>query len=174
MADESWRLEAACREKPTALFFSERAETVAEAKAVCADCPVRSECLAFAQKTKQSDGIWGGFDEDERRKLRRKPRGPRLGQGKNGTEARRVAEALAKGYEMERCHRCGELYAAHRLHNHLAIGHRETHTEECPECHKQIRSSRIVGHMSTHWGYATENAQRKRLQRARARQEEAS
>jgi WhiB family redox-sensing transcriptional regulator len=44
---------------------------VAEAKAVCAACPVRRECLAFALRTEQVHGIWGGTTPDERAIARR-------------------------------------------------------------------------------------------------------
>jgi WhiB family redox-sensing transcriptional regulator len=45
-----------------------------EAKAVCAGCPVRPDCLAFALDTEQNDGVWGGLSETERRALKRKLR----------------------------------------------------------------------------------------------------
>ncbi len=32
---------------------------------------MRNACLAFALETDQEDGIWGGKDETERRRLRR-------------------------------------------------------------------------------------------------------
>lgn len=51
------------------LFYPERGEEVATAKAVCATCPVRAECLAAGLYEKY--GIWGGTSERERRKLRR-------------------------------------------------------------------------------------------------------
>jgi WhiB family transcriptional regulator, redox-sensing transcriptional regulator len=38
----------------------------AEALAICARCPVREACLAFAVGTGQPDGIWGGQTERER------------------------------------------------------------------------------------------------------------
>jgi WhiB family redox-sensing transcriptional regulator len=41
-----------------------------KAKAVCASCPVRTQCLEYALETGQ-EGIWGGKTEDERRSLRR-------------------------------------------------------------------------------------------------------
>jgi WhiB family transcriptional regulator, redox-sensing transcriptional regulator len=47
-------------------------ERVAEAKAICAACPVRRECLAFALRTQQSHGIWGGMTEEERATSRRR------------------------------------------------------------------------------------------------------
>jgi len=39
---------------------------VAEAKAICAGCQVRYECLAFALRTHQAHGVWGGLSEQER------------------------------------------------------------------------------------------------------------
>jgi WhiB family redox-sensing transcriptional regulator len=66
-----WRSAAACRSADPELFFpisdsGKSLEQVAEAKAVCAGCPVRRECLAFAVATQQVDGIWGGTTADER------------------------------------------------------------------------------------------------------------
>jgi len=37
-----------------------------EAKAICATCPVREECLEYALETNQDSGIWGGLDEEQR------------------------------------------------------------------------------------------------------------
>jgi WhiB family redox-sensing transcriptional regulator len=75
----SWRESAACRDAETELFFpvSSVGPAVAEtsrAKAICADCPVRQACLSYALATNQVYGIWGGYDEDERRVLRRRQR----------------------------------------------------------------------------------------------------
>ena len=72
----SWRESAACRRADPELFFpiGTTGTAVAEiqrAKAVCASCPVRQPCLTFALATRQEFGIWGGYDEDERRVLHR-------------------------------------------------------------------------------------------------------
>jgi WhiB family transcriptional regulator, redox-sensing transcriptional regulator len=67
-----WRQDAACRDLDTAIFFPETDEAAAAAKAVCATCPVREACLQFALITRQDDGVWGGLDENERRRLRRR------------------------------------------------------------------------------------------------------
>jgi WhiB family redox-sensing transcriptional regulator len=64
-----WRLAAACRGLDTKLFFPERGEDQYEAKIVCANCPVRAECLAAGINEKT--GVWGGTSERERRALRR-------------------------------------------------------------------------------------------------------
>ena len=69
----SWREQAACRTVEPDVFFPERGESVAAAKRVCAGCPVRDECLEFAEETLQKFGVWGGLSERQRR-LRRKGR----------------------------------------------------------------------------------------------------
>ena len=72
--DTAWRQEAACRDLDTSLFFPASDEDAGPAKAVCATCPVRELCLEFALITRQDDGVWGGLDETERRRLRRRRR----------------------------------------------------------------------------------------------------
>ena len=39
---------------------------VDRAKAVCADCRVRRQCLQYALATHQMHGVWGGTTEEER------------------------------------------------------------------------------------------------------------
>lgn len=71
---DDWRTDAACRDLDTAIFFpdTDAEAATAPAKAVCATCPVRDACLEFALVTRQDDGVWGGLDETERRRLRRR------------------------------------------------------------------------------------------------------
>jgi WhiB family redox-sensing transcriptional regulator len=68
LAAGDWRLRATCRFTDPELFFpisnsGKGLEQAAEAKAVCA---VRRECLAFAVRTRERHGIWGGTTEQER------------------------------------------------------------------------------------------------------------
>lgn len=44
----------------------------ADARAVCARCPVTAECLTYALEHDQRHGIWGGYDEHERELLKRR------------------------------------------------------------------------------------------------------
>jgi len=72
-----WRSDAACRDLPTDLFFpvghGPRAQDQARlAKQICADCPVRQECLDYALEGNSRYGVFGGLDEDERHRLRRR------------------------------------------------------------------------------------------------------
>lgn len=57
--------DARCRDAEPETFFVGDPERVAEAKAYCADCPIRVECLTMALKEKL-DGVWGGTTQYER------------------------------------------------------------------------------------------------------------
>lgn len=68
---EGWQARAGCKGADPDLFFpvpGDRA-TLANAKATCAVCPVRRECLTYALGTGSVYGVWGGADELERRAL---------------------------------------------------------------------------------------------------------
>ncbi len=67
-----WMQRASCRGADPALFFPERgANTAGKAKAICAGCGVREECLEYALADSESAGVWAGLAERERRRLRR-------------------------------------------------------------------------------------------------------
>jgi WhiB family redox-sensing transcriptional regulator len=74
---EGWRASGACVNSDPEIFFplprGGRAQ-LARARALCARCRVREPCLAFALRTRQEYGIWGGLTEDERRAHRRASR----------------------------------------------------------------------------------------------------
>ena len=75
--DVSWRSEAACSGVDSDVFFpasEEDEQAVAQAKAICAECPVREACLQYALATNQSAGVWGGLDAGDRRRMRRRIR----------------------------------------------------------------------------------------------------
>jgi WhiB family transcriptional regulator, redox-sensing transcriptional regulator len=81
-----WRHRAACLEQDPELFFpigttGPALIQIEEAKAVCLRCPVRETCLAWALEAGQTNGIWGGLDEDERRALKRRQARARRGRG---------------------------------------------------------------------------------------------
>jgi WhiB family redox-sensing transcriptional regulator len=71
-----WRHLAACRGMDPEQWFPTdegkgRESVGAQApRAVCAGCPVREQCLAWALRTGQDDGVWGGLTSPERRALR--------------------------------------------------------------------------------------------------------
>lgn len=70
-----WREQAACVDSDPELWFplSEgrvfEKETLA-AKRICAQCPVKLQCLDEAMPVTWLAGIWGGTTERERRALR--------------------------------------------------------------------------------------------------------
>src|SRR5690606_3263456 len=72
VADISWMDDGACVGADLDLFFPQRGDNdaVAAAKAVCATCPVTSECLEYALSERVTHGIWGGTSERERRRIR--------------------------------------------------------------------------------------------------------
>lgn len=82
-----WQFDAACRGEDSALFFApgyferreEKAARELRAKAICAVCPVRDECLEFALAARESHGVWGGLNEQERRHVLRQRRALRAG-----------------------------------------------------------------------------------------------
>jgi WhiB family transcriptional regulator, redox-sensing transcriptional regulator len=42
------------------LWFADTPSELERAKALCADCPIRSECLAEALQRAEPWGVWGG------------------------------------------------------------------------------------------------------------------
>jgi WhiB family redox-sensing transcriptional regulator len=72
----SWAPRARCVGEDPELFFPMGAgdrftDQVDRAKSVCHRCSVRAECLEWALVTCQDAGVWGGLDEEERRRIRR-------------------------------------------------------------------------------------------------------
>lgn len=66
-----WRSKAACQGWDTNVFFPQRGHLVAQAKRICADCPVTRECLEWAEETSTYHGVFGGLSPNERERLRR-------------------------------------------------------------------------------------------------------
>lgn len=68
-----WREHALCRGMDPDKFHPERwaQQKVRDAKAVCAKCPVATDCLEYALKNAEKIGIWGGTSEVERVRIRR-------------------------------------------------------------------------------------------------------
>lgn len=65
-----WIFEGGCAGTDPELFFPEKGNSHhAQARAICADCPVREACLSWALETRQSHGIWGGTTVNERRRI---------------------------------------------------------------------------------------------------------
>ncbi len=66
-----WQDGARCRDFDLEIFFPEQGRSGREAKRICAECPVRIECLNDALRRDERYGVWGGMSERERRRLKR-------------------------------------------------------------------------------------------------------
>ncbi len=71
--EDDWRERGACRDENPSLFFAPDHESPHQrrlretaAKTICSHCPVRTACRAYAVKTGELYGIWGGTTERER------------------------------------------------------------------------------------------------------------
>lgn len=73
--DMPWAVDAACAETDPEAWFPEKGGSTREAKAICAECLVRAECLDYALETRQRFGVWGMRSERERRELLGLPEG---------------------------------------------------------------------------------------------------
>jgi WhiB family redox-sensing transcriptional regulator len=76
VAEWAWQFQAACRGIDTSVFFHPdnergpaRIQRELQAKAICARCLVRDECLRSALMTRESYGVWGGTSPEDREAL---------------------------------------------------------------------------------------------------------
>lgn len=76
---ETWQRQAACRGKAATIFFPPVEDTYHHhrpgaydrGRAICVGCEVRGHCLAYALRTGQKFGLWGGLTPAERKQLQR-------------------------------------------------------------------------------------------------------
>lgn len=73
--DDSWMRDGACRKltpkQVDQIFFPDRGVSTEPAKAVCAQCPVKEQCLDYAMNNCERFGVWGGVSERTRREMRK-------------------------------------------------------------------------------------------------------
>ena len=77
LAEQVWRLNAACRGPQAMVFFppahferkEEKLERERRAKAICQMCSVQGSCLEYAVSIREQHGIWGGLNEAERKMM---------------------------------------------------------------------------------------------------------
>ncbi|WP_296140868.1 WhiB family transcriptional regulator [uncultured Tessaracoccus sp.] len=67
----AWQAEALCAQTDPEAFFPEKGGSTRDAKQVCLNCTVRTQCLEYALAHDERFGIWGGLSERERRRLKR-------------------------------------------------------------------------------------------------------
>ena len=80
----NWRASGACLHADPDLFFpissvGRALPQIARAKAICADCRVRQECLEFGYANSPLHGIWGGTTPEERQQAQRRTCGEPVG-----------------------------------------------------------------------------------------------
>lgn len=63
---------ALCAQTDPEIFFPNKGDSgsAADAKAICKQCEVQKECLAWAITNGEEYGVWGGLTPKERRSLR--------------------------------------------------------------------------------------------------------
>jgi WhiB family transcriptional regulator, redox-sensing transcriptional regulator len=79
LVEPAWRASACCRDSDAVHFFApshferkpEKDRREGAARALCAACPVRQQCLDYALLVQEPHGIWGGMNEMERRRVLR-------------------------------------------------------------------------------------------------------
>lgn len=89
-------LELPCRSDNPDLWFADTPSDLEQAKQLCVDCPVRSECLAGALARQEPWGVWGGEIFERGAVIARKrPRG----RPRKEDIAREAAERAARAQE---------------------------------------------------------------------------
>jgi len=125
VASPGWWFAGLCAQTDPELFFPEKGGSVREAKAVCARCPVRAQCLAHALAHGERYGVWGGLSEPERRRLKTaathrssaaQPRGQRTGRPAPGEVDEVVVARLMAGHSVAGASRVEVAQAAIGLH----------------------------------------------------------
>lgn len=72
----NWRAASACLNTDPDVFFpvavgAAASEQTSLALRICRGCQVRQQCLDFAVRSGEKDGIWGGTTPEERIRARR-------------------------------------------------------------------------------------------------------
>lgn len=65
-----WQDWAACGSLPSELFFPVKGGGTAIGRKICSACPVRLECLVHALRNNEQEGIWGGLNLKDRRRVK--------------------------------------------------------------------------------------------------------
>lgn len=112
--DGDWRSYALCGGMNPDLFFSEKQRSPDTEKAlrICADCPVRRQCLEFAESTASDYGVWGGTTAQRRRPGGVKARG--MGDGRRAGRPEHGDRAGAQRHRRRGTPVCTECLAAER------------------------------------------------------------
>ncbi len=69
-----WREQALCAQSDPEMWFPEGDHRITQgrqAKAICAKCPVQTQCLEEALANNDMFGVWGGLTASERHRIRK-------------------------------------------------------------------------------------------------------
>lgn len=91
---QDWMRDALCQGK-TGMFFVDNTtddDAINRAKKVCSECPVRLECLRYAIKLREPNGIWGGHTPEERELMIRRIRYKRQAESRRRRREERKKE----------------------------------------------------------------------------------
>ena len=71
---EPWMVDAACLDVDPDIFFPTPGDqvTAAQAKQICDTCKSETDCLAYALRNGETQGIWGGKTKAQRAALLRR------------------------------------------------------------------------------------------------------
>jgi len=100
----TWRHGAACAglaSRGEDIFFAATPDADRLALAVCAACPVRADCLAYAVTTGQEYGIWGGRTQQQIRRLIARERRGETTAGKAGWHRNAVKTHCKHGHPFD-------------------------------------------------------------------------
>ena len=117
-----WMSDAACRDTDPNDWVTEHSTGMSKQREMCAECPVRQECLDYAMAEPTLKGMWGGLTATERTAIRGAARGGRRGPVP-GSKPRKAKCNTSAGYAAHRrrgedaCDLCKQAYAAKRAEN---------------------------------------------------------
>jgi len=81
---DDWQKDGRCVGMDPGIFFPSSGQNAARAKAICAMCMVREDCLEHALEQPEPFGVWGGLSERERHAILRARRGTKMKHGRGG------------------------------------------------------------------------------------------
>lgn len=82
VSDTSWMDRAACIGADLDIFFDDERIRTGEYQQFCSTCPVRAECLKYAERSRERHGVFGGLTAVQRGTARRKTTAPSKKPGK--------------------------------------------------------------------------------------------
>lgn len=96
---EPWVQDGLCTQTDPDMFFPDKGYASKPARDICADCDVVAEGLAYALRTKQQYGVWGGKTERQRRKMLKLPETQVVIVGRDGLTVDQRRDAVRAAWE---------------------------------------------------------------------------